>query len=121
MSEQNAFKAFGNGCKTLIAKDEKMVIGFADYGLYRWADLPDTGEVYAIYILKEYYDKGIGYALMKKAIEELKQNLKIAVWVLEKNERAIRFYSRIGCCFDGKTQILQMGIPVTEARMVLIR
>ena len=84
MSEQRAFKAFENGYKTLVAKDEKKVIGFADYGCYRGDDLSEAGEVYAIYILKEYYDKGIGYALMRRAVETLKGYHKIAVWVLEK-------------------------------------
>ena len=118
MAEQRAMTAFHNGYKTLIAKDENRVIGFADYGAYRGDDLNDAGEVYAIYILEEYYSKGIGFALMNKALEELKENKQAAVWVLENNERAIRFYKRCGFDFDGKRQSITLGKPVIEARMI---
>lgn len=117
-AEERALKAFRNGYQTLIAKDANRVIGFADYGPYRGDDLMDAGEVYAIYILKEYYGKGIGYALMNRALEELKADSQTAVWVLEGNERAIRFYKRCGFQFDGKKQDITLGRPVTEARMI---
>lgn len=119
MSQERAFRAFNNHITTLIAKDESRVIGFADYGKYRWDDLVDAAEVYAIYILKEYYGKGIGYSLMKKVLDELIEYNQIAVWVLEGNERAIRFYTRIGYEFDGKKLITTLGTDTTELRMVL--
>ena len=117
-AEERALKAFRNGYKTLVAKDGNRVIGFADYGPYRGDDLDDAGEVYAIYILKEYYGKGVGYALMNKALEKLKANRQAAVWVLEGNERAIRFYKRCGFQLDEKKQDINLGKPVTEIRMV---
>ena len=117
-AEERALKAFRNGYKTLIAKDGDRVIGFADYGPYRGDDLTDAGEVYAIYILKEYYGKSVGYALMNKAIEALKADSQTVVWVLEGNERAIRFYKRCGFLSDGKKQIITLGKPVTEIRMI---
>ena len=120
-SERFALRAFENGYATLVARDGDRVIGFADYGAYRSDDLEDAGEVYAIYILKAYYDKGAGYALMSRAVGELKEYRKIAVWVLDNNERAIRFYKRFGYRFDGKRQTLQLGTPVTESRMILER
>ena len=42
----------------LIAEDDGKVIGFVSYGDCRDEDLADTGEVYAIYILEEYYGQG---------------------------------------------------------------
>ena len=42
---------------TIIAKDGDRVIGFVVCGPCRDEDLPDAGEVYAIYILSEYYDQ----------------------------------------------------------------
>ena len=117
-AEERALKAFQNGYKTLIAKDENRVIGFADYGPYRGDDLTEAGEVYAIYILKEYYGKSVGYALMNKALEELKAYDQAVVWVLEGNERAIRFYKRCGFQADGKEQEITLGEPVTEIRMI---
>ena len=120
-SRQFARRAFDNGYRTILAKDGERVVGFADYGPYRGEDLPDAGEVYAIYILKEYYGKGVGFALMRRAVDLLKDHPRVAVWVLEGNERAIGFYTRFGYRLDGKKQTLMLGTAVTEARMILDR
>ena len=119
MSLQSAQRAFDNGITTLIAKDRERVVGFADFGRYWLDDLHDAGEVYAIYVLKEYYGKGIGYALMKKALDALSEYPQTAVWVLTGNERAIRFYKRCGFEFDGQKKEIELGTPATEARMIL--
>ncbi len=37
------------------------------------------------------------------------------------NERAVRFYTRFGYCFDGAEQTLSLGGEATELRMVLQR
>ena len=95
------------------------MVGFADFGRYWLDDLHDAGEVYAIYVLKEYYGKGIGYALMKKALDALSEYPQTAVWVLTGNERAIRFYKRCGFEFDGQKKEIELGAPATEARMIL--
>ena len=81
---------------TIIAKDRDRVVGFAVYGPSRDEDLTDAGEVIAIYVLSEYYGRGIGYSLMNEAFSLLKEYDTVFVWVLEKNERAIRFYKRYG-------------------------
>lgn len=121
MSRQRAQRAFENGVSTLVAIDGDRVVGFVDYGCYRWEDLKDTGEIYAIYVLKEYYGRGVGYALMDRALNALKEYRQIAVWVLSGNERAIRFYNRFGFDFDGQKQTVTLGTPVTDVRMILQR
>ena len=118
MSERYAQRAFEKGYPSLIAKDGERVIGFADYGPYRGSDMPSAGEVYAIYLLKAYYDRGIGRALMQRALSCISEDTVI-VWVLKGNERAIRFYARCGFCPDGVEQTLKLGTDVTEIRMVL--
>lgn len=105
----------------IIAKDGDHVVGFTGYGKYRNDDLENTGEVFAIYILAEYYGHGVGYQLMQAALSKLSQYSKVAVWVLKDNERAIRFYERCGYCFDGREETLQLGSPVVEVRMILDR
>ncbi len=102
----------------LVAKEEDRVIGFASYGECRDEDLSDTGEVYAIYLLKEYWGQGIGYRLMKEALQQLKDYSTIAVWVLKENDRAIRFYEHMGFQPDGKEAVIKLGTPVTEIRMI---
>ena len=103
----------------LVAKEKDKVIGYVGYGVCK--DLPETGEVFAIYILKEYYNKKIGYALMCAAFEKLSEYNKIAVWVLESNQRAIKFYERCGFQFDGTRKQIKLGTINKEIRMVLTR
>ena len=103
---------------TLIAKDKEKVVGFAVYGPSRDEDLMDAGEVIAIYVLSEYYDRKIGLRLLNEAISRLKEYNTIFVWVLEKNERAIRFYQRYGFEFDGCKKEWNLGTPVSIVRMI---
>ncbi|MBQ9383034.1 MAG: GNAT family N-acetyltransferase, partial [Ruminiclostridium sp.] len=87
-----AHRALDNGYTTYIAVEDGCVIGFTDFGAYRGDDLAEAGEVYAIYVLKEHYGRGAGYALMKTALSLMPEKKRFAVWVLKGNERAIRFY-----------------------------
>ena len=107
--------------RILVAKDGDRVVGFAGYGAYRDDSLPGTGEVYALYILKEYFGKKVGYALMRAALEKLAEYEQVAVWVLEGNRRAIRFYERCGFRFDGTRKQITLGTPNAELRMLLRR
>ena len=103
----------------LVAKENDKVVGFVGYGICK--DLPEAGEVFAIYVLKEYYNKKIGYALMCAALEKLSEYRRIAVWVLEGNHRAIRFYERCGFRFDGTRKQIKIGTANTEIRMILTK
>ena len=103
---------------TLVAKDREKVVGFAVYGPSRDEDLPDAGEVVAIYVLSAYTGRGIGYRLMNEAFARLSEYDTILVWVLEKNERAIRFYHRYGFEFDGCRKQWNLGTPVSIVRMI---
>ena len=102
----------------LVAKDGEKVVGFVGYGAHRDPTLADTGEVFSIYVLKEYHDQKIGYRLMNAAVEALAAYSQIAVWVLKDNDRAIRFYQRYGFGFDGAEQEIVMGTPNAELRMI---
>ena len=106
---------------TLVAKDKDKVVGFAVYSKSRDEDLPDAGEVDAIYVLSEYYGKKIGYRLMNEACSRLSEYNTIFLWVFEKNERAIRFYHKLGFEFDGSKKEWNLGTPVTIVRMVRSR
>ena len=103
----------------LVAKDNDKVTGFVGYGVYRDDTLPEAGEIFAIYILKEYYDQKVGYRLMNAAIEKLSEYRKTAVWVLEGNHRAIKFYEKCGFQLDGTKAQIQLGKMNTELRMIL--
>lgn len=104
----------------LVAKDGERVVGFAGYG--KAQDCGEgIGEVFAIYVLSQYYGKQVGYRLMKAAIGMLPDCKEIVVWVLEGNERAIGFYRRFGFCFDGETKEMVLGTPCKVVRMVYRR
>ena len=104
----------------LVAKDGERVVGFVGYGDCRNDDIKDAGEVFAIYVLAEYYGKGVGRALMDAALDLLPQD-RVAVWVLQGNKRAIRFYEKCGFRSDGKSDTKILASPITEIRMVLKR
>jgi ribosomal protein S18 acetylase RimI-like enzyme len=106
--------------RTLIAKVDGRVVGFSAYGPYRDDTLPNTGEIHALYLLKEYQKRGIGYALMTAAIEKLRESAydQAALWVLKGNQNAIPFYEQFGFRFDGCEKSILIGEIVTEQRML---
>ena len=106
---------------TLVAKDGDKVVGFAVYSPSRDEDLPDAGEVDAIYVLSEYYGRKVGYRLMNEALSRLGEYSTFYVWVFEKNERAIDFYHKYGFEFDGCKKEWTLGTPVSIVRMVMKR
>jgi GNAT superfamily N-acetyltransferase len=82
----------------LIAKVNNTAGGFVCFGRARDENRQDCGEIYAIYVLKEHWGRGIGYTLYKNACAELQENgfLKAYLWVLDTNHRAIASYRRWG-------------------------
>lgn len=58
----------------------------------------NTTEIERIYVLKEFYGKGVGNLLLKKSIEMAHRQKTNFIWlgVWEKNFRAIRFYEKNG-------------------------
>lgn len=102
---------------TLIAMDGKKVVGFISYGNYRDETI-QAGEIIALYVLKDYYGKGVSKLLMHAAFVALDQFSEIYLWVLKENKRAIAFYQKIGFTFDGQEKILKLGKPVKELRMI---
>ena len=89
---------------TLVAEEDGRVIGFAGFGPTRDEDAPAaTGEVYAIYLLPEWFGRGIGRELFARANERLRElgYVRATLWVLATNARSRRFYERAGWAFDG--------------------
>ena len=55
---------------TLIAMDGKKVVGFISYGNFR-DEAIQAGEIIALYVLKDYYGKGVSKQLMHAAFAVL--------------------------------------------------
>lgn len=102
---------------TLIAMDGKKVVGFISYGNF-CDEAIQAGEIIALYVLKDYYGKGVSEQLMHAAFVALDQFSEIYLWVLKDNKRAIAFYQKMGFTFDGQEQIIKLGKPVKELRMM---
>ena len=102
---------------TLIAMDGKKVVGFISYGNFR-DEAIQVGEIIALYVLKDYYGKGVSEQIMHAAFDVLKHFCEIYLWVLKDNKRAVAFYQKMGFSFDGQEKILKLGKPVKELRMV---
>ncbi|MEZ4734027.1 MAG: GNAT family N-acetyltransferase [Caldilineaceae bacterium] len=66
------------------------------------------------------WGKGYGAALMTSALQSLQEQgyRIVTLWVLDGNQRAIRFYEAAGFAADGQTQeeILPGGVTVRELR-----
>lgn len=103
--------------RIFVAKDQEHVIGFLGYGDCG-DEAPGVGEVVSIYVLSEYYGKGVGQMLMEAALKQLKGYAQICLWVLKENRRAIRFYEKCGFCPDGE-EMISSACKASEIRMVL--
>jgi GNAT superfamily N-acetyltransferase len=88
---------------TIVSVEDGTIDGFATMGPSRDADLPDTGEVYAIYVDPGSWGLGVGRLLMETARSRLINVgcTRGVLWVLEGNARAQRFYEIDGWVLDG--------------------
>ena len=80
-------------------------------------DDPDTGEIFALYVLAAYYGTGLGRRLMDAGLERLRDCPEVRLWVLQGNARAIRFYEKCGFRPDGA----EKELPALSAREIRMR
>lgn len=96
-----------------VAVREGEIIGFAGSGPA--ADDPEITQLYTLYLLPEHHGTGVAAPLTAAAIGDGPAMLN----VLAGNDRAIRFYEKLGFRFDGHTTTTTLfGIEVTEHRML---
>lgn len=65
----------------------------------------ESGEIVALYVLKEYQKQGIGKALMNKALKDISSD-KVTLFVLKGNENALEFYKHMGFELTGKELLI---------------
>ena len=120
---QNWLKA-GEIENLYVAADEHdQAYGFISFGKLR---TPPPGcspirpvyvsEIYAIYVLPDYWRKGAGRALMKCAAKMLQEQKKdsLCLWVIEKNKNAMSFYKELGGERCGKMNVEIAGKNTRE-------
>lgn len=103
----------------IVAKDGEQVVGFVGYG-HRDEEPEGTGEIFALYVLQEYYGTGVGRMLMEAGLRQLEDYPEICLWTLKDNKRAIRFYHKCGFREDGHEKI-NAFLNAAEIRMTLER
>lgn len=113
-------KALSEGSEEnyLVFSDDKAV-GFMCIGKCRDQDKDDTyGEIWGIYLLPEYWNKGIGSYFINWGLNELKKRgyKKVTLWVLEANYNARKFYEKIGFKHEGTIKDITLGKKLKELR-----
>lgn len=89
------------GWQTLVLVEDGKIVGTTSFCKSRFAQFPQWGEIISIYFLPEYMGRGLGKALLKAALAELKKMgyTEVFLWVLEENRRARGFYEAMGFIF----------------------
>lgn len=74
--------------KIFVAEDMAgNIVGFSNGGRRRNNEFEHDGELFAIYLLKDYQRIGLGKKLFNSVVESLKDNgyIKMMLWVLKDN------------------------------------
>ncbi len=81
---------------------------------------PTTGEIWALYVLPDHWGQGAGLALWDAAREGLADEgcTDVTLWVMLRNERALRFYELAGFKRELNTA---RTTPIGTARVEEIR
>jgi GNAT superfamily N-acetyltransferase len=104
---------------TVVTVNEDVICGFATVGRCRDPDVNHAGELYAIYVHPDWWNRGVGRMLIHDARRRLAElGVSTAVlWVLVGNERAEHFYRTDGWWPDGQRRLQKVqGITVDEIR-----
>jgi ribosomal protein S18 acetylase RimI-like enzyme len=88
----------GAADRVYVAENADGVIGFASGGKERAGEGDYSGELYAIYVLREAQGHGHGRRLVQAVVGGLRELglPNMIVWVLRDNVPARRFYERLG-------------------------
>ncbi|HEY6377186.1 MAG TPA: GNAT family N-acetyltransferase [Edaphobacter sp.] len=104
---------------TIVAAEEGLIYGFATTAPSREPDLPDHGELCALYVNPDQWGQGIGIALVTAARARLFGfGFRDAyLWVMAGNVRADRFYQIDGWAPDGMRRTDSLwDVTVNEIR-----
>jgi ribosomal protein S18 acetylase RimI-like enzyme len=108
--------------QVILVYELENIVAFCSFAPSRDPDV-DKGKVAelgTIYALESVWGQGIGKQVWDAAIEQMRERKfsEVTLWVLKGNDRAIRFYERMGMTFDGntKTETRQNGINLHELR-----
>lgn len=112
----------GSDCEVLVAVLGGAVLGFACVGPSRDPGAPaGQGELWALYVDPPAWARGVGRRLWLASEARLRQRgcASTTLWVLEKNDRALRFYAAAGFTPEaGTARTFELGgRQIGELRM----
>lgn len=102
-----------------IIYNDNEAVGLICIGKCRDEDKNGTyGEIWGIYLLPDYWHRGIGLKLINWGLNELykRKYKKVTLWVLEGNFNARRFYEKVGFKHDGTIKEINIGKKLNEYR-----
>ena len=105
-----------------ILEEEGRPIGCVSFGAARDAAFSGWGEVVSLHLLSGSRGKGYGSLLLRDAVCELEKlgYSQIYLWVLEKNEKARKFYEKNYFFWNGDRLVSEEGGgTVTDLRYLL--
>ena len=101
--------------RVFVAADGLDIVGFASGGRERAGEDGYSGELYAIYVLREFQGRGHGRGLVRAVVAGLRE-LELPdmiVWVLRDNVGARSFYERLGGVYV-RTQPITIGSALLQ-------
>lgn len=108
-----------NGAVVLLVERDSRIVGFGAYGDQRETDLSKlgfTGEITAVYLLRQMQKQGLGLALMAALARGLivREHRAANLWVLRENAQARGFYGRLGGEVVGEKEDRRDGAVLIE-------
>lgn len=106
---------------TQVSLIDGAICGFVVTMPSRLPEMPDHGEICALYVAPEHWRSGTGSALMAAAFQRLtSQEFKSAyLWLLAGNLRGEQFYQHHGWMRDGTSKEETIfGVTVSEERFI---
>lgn len=111
------------GSGVLVAETDGAILAWSSFGAARDDDAPATAELRGIYAHPESWSSGVGRALLASVEDRLRDagHRRAYLWVLDGNERAVRFYERHQWADDGAVKIDdRRGMTLRERRHVKV-
>jgi GNAT superfamily N-acetyltransferase len=110
---QEWVERFKAGVMAWVIEIDYKIIGFASICPTRDADDDPkrVAEISAIYLLPEYWRKGLGQQLCKVLFDNVQKKgfKEITIWVLESNTQARHFYEMLGFIETGDVELDHIG------------
>ena len=107
--------------QTIVATEGSQVYGFATTAPSRDSELPEHGELCALYVDPTHWGRGAGAALIEAARARIAgmRYEHAYLWLLTGNVRGERFYRKDGWAPDGRRRTDSVwGVSVEEIRYV---